>query len=91
LDLVELDDLSNPSFVGDEVSFSADGHDVFFQLVEVDGDVVDSREDIGEKAGSVERERSEEPRFAQRLKGAHLVRRGTSSATSLGTIVSVTD
>jgi hypothetical protein len=50
LDLVELDDLLKPSLVGDEVLLGADGDDVLLELVEVDGDVVDPREDVGEEA-----------------------------------------
>lgn len=50
LDLVQLDDLLQPDLVSDEVSLGADGEDVLLELVEVDGDVVDSGEDVGEEA-----------------------------------------
>lgn len=50
LDLIELDDLLQPSLVGYEVLLGADGDDVLLELVEVDGDVVDPREDVCEEA-----------------------------------------
>ena len=56
LDLVELDDFLQPDRVGDEVSFEGDVDDVAFELVEIDGDEIDSREDVGEK--TVEQEMS---------------------------------
>ena len=50
LDLVELDDLLQPDLIGDEVPLGAHGEDVLLELVEVDGDIFDSGEDVGEKA-----------------------------------------
>ena len=50
LNLVQLNHLSKPSFVRNEMSLCTDSCDMLFELVEVDGNVIDSREDIGEEA-----------------------------------------
>jgi len=48
LNLVQLNNLLKPSFVCNEMSLCTDSCDVLFELVEVDRNVVDSGEDIGE-------------------------------------------
>ena len=49
LDLIELNDLGQPSFIGDQVTLCTNGENVLLELVEVDGNVLDAREDVGEE------------------------------------------
>ena len=60
VDLVELDDLVDPKLSHDEMSFGADLRDLLLESVEVDGDVVDSREDVGEETEEKEEVNREE-------------------------------
>jgi len=84
LDLVELENLRDPSFASNEILLGTDLEDLFAKGVKVDREVVDTRENIGEEAE--EAFRNSLPVVVE----SYLVRSGTSSATSLGTIVSVT-
>lgn len=84
LNLVKLEDLCNPAFTVNQTTFNANFEDLLPELVEINRHIIDTREDIGQEAA-----RALGVKLNMRII-TYLVRSVTSSATSLGTMVSVT-
>lgn len=47
LDLIQLQDLGNPFFASDKITLGAYSLNVLAENVEINWDIVDSREDVG--------------------------------------------